>query len=920
MFHKNLTAVESFASEHGHHPPADLPGALGTPVAGHGRADPSPKKSTLLHTATLNAYSSKSQSSSDTGGVENTPSIHHDGTTPRPRNHRASSFPTAMPPRPFPTAMHRHGIDSNPETDPFINTPVSPPRATAATAVPQTPERDDPFPFPNFTPQHVSSHDDDKQYAKVEAIQLAVRAELEHAWVEEDRETLFFQAELRQKIKRAYLELEEQAKDWLEDPESGYDDVKKRWTGIPEEFSFEKELYTPIQDILSKIVNDFGNGSKESPGPGLNSSARKVKETCSAQLKHNPQDAKENIILKSSPDISIMGTGPSATRKAKLSRDDTYAEVATPIEIKRGETFAMDVKDQVAVYAREIFIHQHNRRFVYVPLMTDTTIRVIQFDRSGAQASRPINYHQDPIFFIQLVVLFSSLKEELLGYDISIYWKNGKRMMKVRPDEIWVDNGTDKPAWQASDAIEFEIVDKDGGPSKDPAPFFARRTIRSRGTICWRVQYGGQQYLVKDYWGVAGRTPESVFLKDAALIKGIGRLHAYDDNRDSTYALRGFAADGALYSDTEEKCLVPNRIFTRLVLRMYGRTLNNAPSGLHLLRAVRDIVSGHRDILRDKDILHRDISFNNLLLASGEEDGVLIDFDMAKRLAEIIYTTKGDSRTGTRAYQSVKVLLLDPRLGHHDHMDDLESIFYVLVHICYGHGEDGRALPILPGHIGHWFSNVEPGFLADTKRIFLRETITMVVTRFSEDQADILEPLMDQLRLFFTKRLDMMNHAVRGRNAIPFPAYSPDAASKDYSEFTKLIESAIEDLEKLPVAAPFPPPSPGFKRRRDPGPEEDPTSPRKKQNSSPGGDHFTHSPEPPSPTSRFSGQADPSRRPPRPRRGPPRIKPFNIELPSDAELSPSDSSDSDELPKGDSVFAPGQRTGRGKGKAKRGRR
>ncbi|KAJ7672156.1 hypothetical protein DFH06DRAFT_87156 [Mycena polygramma] len=708
-----------------------------------------------------------------------------------------------MPPRPFPTAMHRHGIDSDPETDPFIRTPVSPPRATAATAAPQTPERDNPFPFPDVTPQHVSSHDSENQYAKVEAIQLAVRAELEHAWVVEDRETLFFQKELRKKINRAYPDLEERAKDWLEDPESGYDDVQKRWTGIPEEFSLEKDLYAPIQQILSKIVNDFGNGSKKA---GRNSLARVVKETCSAQLKHNPQDAKGKTILKSFPDISIMGTGPSATRKAKFSNDDTYAEVATPIEIKPAETFAMDVKDQVAVYAREIFIHQHNRRFVYVPLMTDKTIRVIQFDRSGAQASRPIDYHQDPIFFIQLVVLFSSLDEELLGYDTSIYWKNGKRMMKVSPDEIWVENGTDKPAWQASDEIEFEIIDKDGRPSQNPAPFFARRTIRSRGTICWRVQYGGRQYLVKDYWGVAARTPESVYLKDAAMIKGIGRLHAYEDNRDSTYALRGFAADGPLYSDTEEKCLVPNRIFTRLVLRMYGRTLNNAPSGLHLLRAVRDIVSGHREILLQKDILHRDISFNNLLLAYGAEDGVLIDFDMAKKLAEIMDNTKGDSRTGTRAYQSVKVLLLDPKLGHHDHMDDLESIFYVLVHICYGHGEDGNVVPTVPKDITHWFSDMDAEALGKIKKTFLRDTFSMVMTRFSEDQAEILEPLMDQLRLFFAKRLDLMTNALRGRKAILFPPYSPDAALKDYSEFTKLIESAIQDLEKLPVAAPLPPP------------------------------------------------------------------------------------------------------------------
>ncbi|KAJ7672154.1 hypothetical protein DFH06DRAFT_87101 [Mycena polygramma] len=428
--------------------------------------------------------------------------------------------------------------------------------------------------------------------------------------------------------------------------------------------------------------------------------------------------------------------------------------MTTPIEIKLHDTFAGKVKDQVSIYAREVFLYQNNRRFVYVPVMTGQTIRVIHFDRSGVQVSQPINYHDQPIFFVQLVVLLSSLNEELLGFDTSIYWKDGKRMMKMIPDEIWVDNDLDRPAWKANDdntPLEFEIVDKDGRPSENPEPLFERRTIRSRGTICWRVQYKGRQLLVKDYWGVASRSLESDFLKVVAMIKGIGQLYAFQNNRDSTYGLRGFSADAALHSDIDSSCLVPNRISTRLVLRIYGSTLNKASSGLQLLRAVRDIVCGHRDVFLEKKILHRDISFDNLLLASGVEDGVLIDFDMAKTLAEIMDKAKGDSRTGTRAYQSVKVLHLDPKLGHHDHMDDLESIFYVLVEVCFGHGEDGNVLPIVPKDIGHWFSNIEPGFLACVKSTFLRDPFKMVMTRFSEDQEKILEPLMDQLRLFFSR-------------------------------------------------------------------------------------------------------------------------------------------------------------------------
>ncbi|KAJ6466561.1 hypothetical protein C8R47DRAFT_1234828 [Mycena vitilis] len=687
-------------------------------------------------------------------------------------------------------------------------------------------------PVSDVTPQR---RDPAAEFEVAEAVRLALRSELRQAWVVEDPTALPFQEGLKRKINTAHPGLAKKAEDWLATRTSGYDDAQKCWSKVPEEPELEKELYSPLTTILGGIVQKFVTDSYDAD-PGEIPLTREVRQTCHAYLLQDDLDPPEYATLKCSPDISILGTGPSATRKKQISTPATYDDMTTPIEIQLHDTFAGRVKDQVSVYAREVFLYQNNRRFVYVPVMTGKTIRVVHFDRSGVQVSQPINYHDQPVFFVQLVVLFSSLNEELVGFDTSIYWKDGKRMMKMIPDEIWVQNGADGPAWNANDEnfpLEFEIVDRDGRPSEDPEPLFERRTIRSRGTICWRVQYEGRQLLVKDYWGVASRPLESNFLKDVAMIKGIGQLYAFQNNRDSTYGLRGLSADAWLHSDIDSSCLVPNRILTRLVLRIYGSTLNRASSGLQLLRAVRDIVCGHRDVFLAKKILHRDISFDNLLLASGVEDGVLIDFDMAKTLAEIMDKAKGDSRTGTRAYQSVKVLRLDPKLGHHDHMDDLESMFYVLVEVCFGHGEDGNVLPVVPPDIRKWFVHIRPGFLADVKTCFLRDPFMMVMSRFPQDQAEnILEPLMDQLRLFFGKRLDTIYNALRARNPIPSPPFSADAASEDYAKFIGLIENAIQSLEQLSVVSP-PLPSPiltALEHRHDS--EKEPTTPRMERRSS----------------------------------------------------------------------------------------
>ncbi|KAJ7116508.1 hypothetical protein C8R44DRAFT_739215 [Mycena epipterygia] len=178
--------------------------------------------------------------------------------------------------------------------------------------------------------------------------------------------------------------------------------------------------------------------------PGLDSRVKKWLESYRLWLPHNSDDAAEKP-LKSEPDISIFGSGPSATKGTTLSPQPSYSEVASLWE-----------KGQVAVYAREVFIQQPDRRFVYVPIMT----------------GERIDYHTDAAFFVKLVILLSSFTEELLGFDTSIYWSHGRRFMKLNPGEIFNDTTS---CWEPNtEELVFELADE---------PVFSRRTIRSRGTM-----------------------------------------------------------------------------------------------------------------------------------------------------------------------------------------------------------------------------------------------------------------------------------------------------------------------------------------------------------------------------------------------------------------------------------------------------
>ncbi|KAJ7058512.1 hypothetical protein C8F01DRAFT_292491 [Mycena amicta] len=396
-----------------------------------------------------------------------------------------------------------------------------------------------------------------------------------------------------------------------------------------------------------------------------------------------------------------------------------------------------------------MLVQQANRNFVRIPLITRNTLRVVHFDREGPHASPPFDYHEQSgaVLLVKLILLFNSLDEAEVGYDTSIFWENGERYITLEAPSFW--NGH---AWVA----------REGGPinlqiAGDPlTPIFFRRTIRSRGTKCWLVEDPNDsnvQWYVKDDWMAGRRTCESEFLKEVRGVHGVGEMYYWQDSLAEVYAQRcHFDTKETIRRTYGDGARVGNRSLMRVVLKKYAGCLSDAKTAIQLLRATRDIVLGHQAVFFVKKILHRDISINNLLLTSESEQlslpeapsppyGVLIDFDMAKRLENNGTSTAGDGKTGTRAFQSVKVLFEDVALGPHDHMDDLESLFYVLCYVCHGHDEVyGRLLSNddLPRHLKQWTDSGLETALAEIKRDFMLNGAVVPVSRFTGREAETL--------------------------------------------------------------------------------------------------------------------------------------------------------------------------------------
>jgi Fungal protein kinase len=136
-----------------------------------------------------------------------------------------------------------------------------------------------------------------------------------------------------------------------------------------------------------------------------------------------------------------------------------------------------------------------------------------------------------------------------------------------------------------------------------------------------------------------------------------------------------------------------NRIHYCLVVSPAGQPLHAYRSVGELLEALRDAIRGHKSLLEDGKILHRDISENNIIIieaaTEGDPKGMLIDLDLAKEL-DSLPSGAASHRTGTRQFMAIEVL----QGKGHTYRHDLESFFYVFIWMCirYGYEDTGNGV------------------------------------------------------------------------------------------------------------------------------------------------------------------------------------------------------------------------------------
>ncbi|KAH8112618.1 hypothetical protein DFH11DRAFT_464520 [Phellopilus nigrolimitatus] len=408
----------------------------------------------------------------------------------------------------------------------------------------------------------------------------------------------------------------------------------------------------------------------------LNKIAENIREKCGLPLPNDTSrefscmfkdkaPAEAAVNCKRKPDGVVID-------HSKVDTDAAWADIHAVMEFKRSRDprAYRTAYAQLLQYARMVFAAQQNRRFVLGVILTgDDLMTFFVFDRAGVLSSERFNVMKDPGKLIRVVAGLLFAENIDLGYDPTVYHRDGERFILFRH-------------------VEYKIKEV----------IYAESSVRGRGTNCFLVEHEGEDAVIKDSWVDDSRNPfEHVIMEKITGIGGVAKIVDHE-----TVQIRGVndttATDRRALSEkenwkTQRKWYLFRKLETRehrrIMMKPYGKPLEDFQTLTELLTSVKDIIQTIEDLINNR-VLHRDISLRNLVLAkedpkdpNSRRRGYIIDFDFAIETDEQDKECAKGRRTGTLPFMALEMMVAEEENKiKHAYYHDLESILYVLCWIC----------------------------------------------------------------------------------------------------------------------------------------------------------------------------------------------------------------------------------------------
>ncbi|KAF8583188.1 hypothetical protein K439DRAFT_1661399 [Ramaria rubella] len=528
-----------------------------------------------------------------------------------------------------------------------------------------------------------------------------------------------------------------------------------------------------------------------------------------------PDDRDSSHFLR--PDIFLRGSSSAFPRPLKTAGKPRWTFCAAVGDAKCTRGIPRDNKfGQLGTYAEQIFSAQDNRRFLLAFFYDDTYIKLYIFDRAGVITGSKSDYQKDPwkLCAIPLQLLFK-FKDD--GLDPSIRFKNGAKVIKTTPpppqpscDQIDGSASIPQEAYAVSKTL-FHATDFLGsgviywltkkllpeGANNEAADAHEFSNSNGADHNLWHV--------LKDAWIVGGCERErEIYQKIRGFRENVtSQVETMPDVTPKGTIPQGVAPlifTHDVYIGGKLDCISENRpngiltppekdrVHTRAVFLATedAKLLDHFSNPTELLVALRDAVEGHRRLF-SRFILHSNITPAHILIQPNAKEGnrgILLNFDSAMDMDTPMFTLAAP--VGCRAFYSCRAGYAAMKGTHYiqTYWDDLESFFHVFYYLTACYPAKGSLTPHIreDSLVRSWFSK-NGGKSKKWQVILGIIPPDPVDPSFPSPISKLREGL---LRLFKVHAsISVSNETV----SIPSPR-------DGYDEFLKLINTAIETLEK----------------------------------------------------------------------------------------------------------------------------
>ncbi|EHK22262.1 uncharacterized protein TRIVIDRAFT_191091 [Trichoderma virens Gv29-8] len=442
---------------------------------------------------------------------------------------------------------------------------------------------------------------------------------------------------------------------------------------------------------------------------------------------------------------------------------------------------------QLARHVRGLFIDYPTRRFAHGFTLCASTMELWVFDRSGAYSSGPFDIHDEPDKIARALVGYSTMDDNAMGLDTFTERKDDRhyvtldggdstemRVRLVRPivrRNAIVSRGTTCFQTRNGHVAKFSWVPDKRNAEVENLKLAERRGVRGVArvvayrqiTTIAELREGLQfpehhRFQTED---VEFNDPAPVSIQTTRQKRELGSEHTSGDSPISKRLRFGSARSKlvtavdnqqsvdqtklSLHTPCED--LWENRIYSCLVVSPAGRVISSFNTIKELLESLRDAIKAHQSLYTRGNILHRDISSNNIIITKPETEdgfkGMLIDLDLAS--VRDSDTSGAQHRVGTMRFMAIEVL----SKVDHTYRHDLESFFYVLIWMCARESwtkdfTRGESPP--QGSSLHQWETGSFTTIADAKSFHMSKNGMDRIVREFPEAMDIVKPLCMKIR------------------------------------------------------------------------------------------------------------------------------------------------------------------------------